>query len=324
MNYDPILLQKNRKKNDEGALVPKLSSVFIEPNRPWGQETDENLASGNVSRIIIRDVILSPAELVKFSAIRIDYPLKKLLISNIFGAQTFGCIAGVLGNLSQSFKLIDDLDISNNAIGPNVALLLPLLKTATAINMNNCGISLEDFNAVVDIFSIDLSSLSCSRNYITGYPCIEHLHKLQSFNCSSCRIPAEDLDKLILTLSRLPSIRELNISDNGSSVKDDVVISFISKLSTWSEIEELSVADIGLKAYQSRWVLNTLKTCAHKNLTSLDMSFCKLKKIADLDDYFQTLPALKILNLSGNNLSKEISMKIARLLPNSQVICEEE
>jgi len=229
-----------------------------------------------------------------------------------------------LGNLSQSFKFIQDLDISNNAIGPNISFLLPLLKTATAINMNNCGIMLEDFNSVAAIFSIDLKYLSCSRNYITGYPCIEHLKNLEYFNCSSCRIPTKDLDKLMVTLSRLPCIRELNISDNGNGVHDDVLVSFISRLSTWSEIEELSVADIGLKAYQSRWILNTFKTFAFKKLTTIDMSFCRLKEIADLGDYFLPLPALRRLNLSGNNLKKEISLNISMLLPNSQVKCEED
>jgi len=50
---------------------------------------------------------------------------------------------------------------------------------------------------------VDLKILSCTRNYLKGYPCIEHMKKLEFINFSSCRIPTQELNKLVTTLSKL-------------------------------------------------------------------------------------------------------------------------
>jgi len=222
------------------------SDIFVDPLHPWGEETDSILATGIISTITIKDRILNGEELGKLEAITVD-ELQKLTLSNIFSAQNFGCVSRVLGNLSQNFKYIQEIDISNNAIGASISLLRPLLSTTTYIAINNCGLSIDDFNAVATVFSVDmLKFLSCSRNYFIGYPSIEHLRGLENFTCSSCGIPSGDVNKLLSTLSRLPSVRVLNISDNGNGVDDEVIINLITKLSAWSEMEEFSLSDIGL------------------------------------------------------------------------------
>lgn len=316
---------KKQKKTEDGALVPKMSSdIFVDPLHPWGEETDSILATGIISTITIKDRILNGVELGKLEAITVD-ELQKLILSNIFGTQNFGCVSRVLRNLSQNFKYIQEIDISNNAIGASISLLRPLLSTTTSLAINNCGLSIDDFNAVATVFSVDmLKFLSCSRNYFIGYPSIDHLCGLENITCSSCGIPSGDVNKLLITLSRLPSVRVLNISDNGNGVDDEVIINLITKLSAWSEMEEFSLSDIGLSTKQSRWILNALRSYAFKKLKKIDMSHCRLKKIEDLGDYFLPLPALKILNLSGNNLPKELALQISLKLPNSQVINDDE
>jgi len=307
-------------------LAPELSSdVFVGPLSPWREVTDDILDYGKVSSLIIQDIILTEDQLTKLGAIKIDYPLKKLILSNIFGAKNFGCIQTVLGSISRSFKLISQIDISNNAVGPSVDLISNLLQKATSINISNCGLSIEDFNGVAKVFSLDLITLSCCRNYFQGYPFIEHLLKIENINFGSCRIPPEDLNKLITTISLLPSVRSLNISDNGDAngVEDDVMVNLCTKLSVWPEIEEFSLADIGLSTKHSRWILNTLKSGNFKKLQNIDFSFSRLKKIEHLGDYFLRLPALKRLNLTGNKLSEERVTEIQNQLPNCEVLDEE-
>jgi len=130
------------------------------------------------------------------------------------------------------------------------------------------------------------------------------------------------MNKLIRTISLLPSVRSLNISDNGNAVEDDVVVNLCTKLAVWSEIEELSLADIGLTASQSRWILSTLKSGSFNKLHNIDMSFCRLHKIQYLGDYFRCLPVLKVLNLTGNKLSEEMVIEITLKLPNCNVLNE--
>jgi len=172
---------------------------------------------------------------------------------------------------------------------------LGALKTATSINISNCGLSINDFNGVSKEFPVDLKFLSCTRNYLIGYPCIEHLKKLEYINFSSCRIPSQELNKLLTTLSKLPSsLRVLNISDNGPGINNNVIINLCTKLPAWTEIETFSLAKIGLTTIQSRWILSTLKSCACKKLSNIDMSNCRLKKIKDLGCYFLSFPAIQI------------------------------
>jgi len=304
-------------------VAPTISSdVLVGPDNPWGPETEAILDSENLFTITIRDVILDPFQLRKLGELKLDYPLQTLILSNIFGAQTIGSINIVLGKLSQSFIAIREIDISNNALGPSVYIIINLLKSASSINLSNTGLSIEDFNGVSNHFSVDLKTLSCCRNYFQGCPSIEHLHKIENLNFSSCRIPRNDLNKLISTISRLPSVRKLNLSDNGNSIEDDVIVNLCTKLAVWSDIEEFSLADIGLTAIQSRWILNTLKSGSYFKLQHIDMSFCRLRKIQVLGDYFLSLPALKFLNLTGNKLTEERIIEITRKLPNCTVINE--
>jgi len=306
------------------APILESSEIFVCPQRPWGEAEQEIIDCGRqISVISIKDIIITEELIQKLRDLKIDYPLKKLILQNIFGTKTAGCINKVLGNLSQSFKLIENIDISGNALGPSISFIVGLLETSTAINISNCGLNIDDFNGVAFQFSKNLKSLSCSRNSLEGYPRLEIFFKIEEIDFSSCRIPKDELNKLIAVITQLPSIRKLNLSDNGFSVKDDVLDNLTIKLATWINIEELCLGDIGLTTSQSRKILDTLKSGEYRKLSKIDLSFSKLRKIDDLGSYFLSLPKLKFLNLTGNNLKERVT-QIRLQLDNCKVIEEED
>ena len=265
--------------------------------------------------------------------------LRKIDLSDCFVSRGKEELPKCLQYLLESIvdKPIKELNLSDNALGPNAAsgyeFFFQKNKTLEKLSMNNCGMGPDATLSLMEIIkenkNLPLKILNFSRNKMGSEGCnfvselLKEKKTLKEIKISSNEIEYEGLNSFLNSLKTNENISLIDISNNTLSNKGKSLPELIGSL---NNIIHLNLSDLTIEdrdiiknLFEILPKLNNLREFSFEyNLSDIDFDKDKNKKkyISELLDCLLKVNNLKEVHLESNDIPKDLYEKYLPLFQN--------
>ncbi|KAG5448340.1 Ran GTPase-activating protein 1 [Clonorchis sinensis] len=246
------------------------------------------------------------------AALENNKKLRRCIFSDLFTGRLKTEIAPALrhlcsGIISSGAQLVE-LDLSDNAFGPNgvvgvVELLSsPACFTLEVLRMNNQGLGHEGCRYLTQ--ALEKGREACNRHGLA----------LKVFSASRNRLENVGAQMLAKVLADMGSLEELSLCQNGIGIHGKDGMQSLSKiLMANTKLRLLNLSDNTLTAEGGKIIAKALRSL--DKLEELHLGDCILRSsgaqalAAVLDDP-KVAPDLRVLNLSGNEITRQAGVSL--------------
>ncbi|GAA56049.1 Ran GTPase-activating protein 1, partial [Clonorchis sinensis] len=246
------------------------------------------------------------------AALENNKKLRRCIFSDLFTGRLKTEIAPALrhlcsGIISSGAQLVE-LDLSDNAFGPNgvvgvVELLSsPACFTLEVLRMNNQGLGHEGCRYLTQ--ALEKGREACNRHGLA----------LKVFSASRNRLENVGAQMLAKVLADMGSLEELSLCQNGIGIHGKDGMQSLSKiLMANTKLRLLNLSDNTLTAEGGKIIAKALRSLG--KLEELHLGDCILRSsgaqalAAVLDDP-KVSPDLRVLNLSGNEITRQAGVSL--------------
>ena len=274
-------------------------------------------ANTHLEQLGLDDNNLGPSAILILQALKEN---SKLQILNLNNNNMTGAVAEDFANVIKSNPDLEELYLSNNSLGSSVMVILQALKENSklqVLNLNNnnmTGDVAEDLaNVIKNNLSLEelyLSNNSLGPSAIVILKALKESSKLQMLNLNDNNMTGAVAEDLAYVIKSNPDLEELYLSDNsfGSSV-----MMIVQALKENSKLKILNLSKNDINGEVAEGLATVIRN--NSSLQKLYLFSNSLKQSALV--ILQALKEnsmLKVLNLSGNDMTGEIAKNLANVI----------
>ena len=283
-----------------------------------------------VDSITADTVVANYNDTLVFSSdsIMIVYDTNTMLIADTISVRT-----SIIYNLLNSFRRVENLDISNNMIFTS---LLPISELTDVKEINISNTLIDELSAIRNLNKLEV--FNCSETPINTLESLRYITALEKLNCSSTLLESIDVLTNLRALSNLDlsstKVNEINaLSELKSLIHLNISATDVTNLAPLINLNLLSDLNISNTQLQNLLPIDSLTNIQHLNIDSTNiasleplLNYNKLTilqanntAIADLSP-LNNHELLKVIYCDNSNVTMDIANKFMDDNPHCLVI----